>query len=745
MGLIDPFITEGIGDIRIDKAYKQLLEDCIGHLHMQEQDLERVDLAFRIACEAHKDMKRRSGEPYILHPIAVARIVANEIGMDATSVICALMHDVVEDTEITLEDVERDFDKTIAMIIDGLTKISKSFSGKESSWMHKQAESVKKILLTMGDDIRVIMIKLADRLHNMRTMDAMPTHKQLQISSETMFIYAPIAHRLGLYRIKSELEDLCMKYTQRKMYKEIAHKLTATKGKREKYIQEFIDPIKKRLEEHGLKCRVFGRSKHIYSIWNKVKNKGVPFEEIYDLFAIRIVIDVPEHMERSKCWEAYSVVTHLYKPNVDRLRDWVSHPKMNGYESLHTTVMGPEGKWVEVQIRSKRMDEIAEKGVAAHWKYKEKGGQVDGKFDNWLSTIRDFLKDKQENALDFVNEFRHNLYENEIYVFTPKGEVRTYPVGATVLDFAFDIHTDIGCQCIGAKIDGKLQPISYELKRGDQIEILTSKKQKPNEDWLNHAHTSRSRTKIKSELKNEKRRVAGNGKEMLDRKLRAFKINGSRSLVEELARYFKFSDTLDFLYNVAIKKFDLNELKSLSFSGDKILMPKEQKKPERIEEQEVGTNMDDNLELSIFEGFADKVDYSISQCCNPVAGDDVFGFISIGRGIRIHRRDCPNAHEMMSRYPYRAVNVKWAKHSKEMLFLARLIINGIDDVGLVNRLTNIISADLKLNMRSISLDAKDGIFKGDIRIYVKDVKHLNLAIKKIKQMDGVFSVERVGS
>jgi len=708
-------------------------------------------------------MRRKSGEPYILHPIAVAKIVAEEIGMGATSVLCALLHDVVEDTEISLHDLELSFDVTTARIVDGLTKIRgvfkksseadennmASFKNGKTIWVAEKAENFRKILLGMGDDIRVILIKLADRLHNMRTMDSMPQQKQLKISSETLFLYVPIAHRLGLYRIKSELEDLCVKYTQRAVYKDIATKLRQTKRAREKYINEFVEPVYKRLNEGGLdNFRIFGRPKHIYSILNKIRKKKVAFEDIYDLFAIRIVIKAPLDQEKAECWRAYSIVTDLYKPNPDRLRDWISSSKSNGYESLHTTVMGPQGKWVEVQIRTERMDEIAEKGVAAHWRYK--GGKSDGEFDEWLQKIRDFLKNRETNAVDFINDFKHNFYENEIFVFTPNGDLKRLPANASILDFAFDIHTELGCMCIGAKIDSKLYAINHKLKNGDQVEVLTSKKQKPSEDWLNHTITGKARAKIKSYLKNEKRKVAEQGKEILERKLRNSKnAKYTLELVEDLAAYFDYKDQLDFLFHVGNGTFDFNRWRGLKITSGKIDVAQVQK-PESIGPNKLvihGREMKDesvnNIEMHVFGGFADRVDYRIPHCCKPVAGDDVFGFITIGKGITIHRSDCPNAPQLTQEFPYRIVPIKWAKRTKDLLFQTRLSINGIDDIGIINKITSVISGQLKVNMRSISVDAKDGVFEGDIIVYIKDTKQLKQLIKKLKEIEGIHYVRRI--
>ncbi len=737
-GKENPYTEEELIDIK--EKYAEMLAFCG---KFSEYDRQRVDAAFELALNEHEGVRRKSGESYIYHPIAVARIVSEEIGgLDVTSIICALLHDVVEDTPVTLEYIETHFNPTIAKIIGGLTKIKGIFEKKNLA--NITAENFKKLLLTLGEDIRVILIKLADRLHNMRTLGSMSEIRQLAIASETLFLYAPIAHRLGLNRIKSELEDLSMKYTEKELYKEIAQKLQETKKIREDYIESFIAPIKERLIAGGFtKFRVFGRPKHIYSIANKMKKKGVPFEEVYDLFAIRVVLEVPKiEDEKLECWKAYALVTDLYDPNLDRLRDWIAIKRSNGYESLHATVKGPEGRWVEIQIRTERMDLIAENGVAAHWKYK--GGRSDEKIEKWVDRVRELLTEKSENSVELLNEFRHNLYENEIYVYTPKGELKFLPLGASVLDFAFEIHTDLGTHCIGAKIDSKLQPISHILKSGDQIEIITSKKQHPSEQWLDFARTNRARYRIRSYLQNEKRIVAETGKEILERKLKALKINYNQNVIIELVNHFRYSDQLDFLYAIATNAFDTNQLKKLKFSGDELDMPKKDRTPTPIEEGELfikGEEMN-AADISIFGGFADKVDYSIANCCKPVAGDDVFGFVTIGKGIRIHRKDCPNAPQLTTDYPYRVVTIKWGKQTSEPLYLATFKINGTDDIGLVNKITNIISSELNLNMRSISLDAKDGIFEGEINVYIKDNDQIKQLTKKLKAVEGVFAVNR---
>ena len=695
-------------------------------------------MAFDMAVESHKDMRRKSGEPYIYHPIAVAQIAAEEIGLGPTSIVCALLHDVVEDTDITLEDIEREFGKKVAKIIDGLTKISGVFDANSSI----QAENFRKMLLTLADDVRVILIKLADRLHNMRTMDFMPRDKQLKICSETAYLYAPLAHRLGLYAMKSELEDLSMKYVEPETYKFIAKKLNEKKAEREAFVKEFIGPIKEILDEVGLHASVVGRPKSIHSIWNKMKKKGIPFEEVYDLFAIRIILDSPPEHEKSDSWKAYSIVTDLYRPNPDRLRDWISSPKANGYESLHTTVMGPKGQWVEVQIRTERMNEIAEKGFAAHWKYKESSS--DSGLDQWVHKVRELLANPESNALDFLDDFKMNLFSDEIFIFTPKGDLLQLPLDATALDFAFEIHSDVGAKCIGAKVNHKLVPLSHKLQNGDQVEVITSGKQTPKEDWLNFVVTAKAKAKIKSSLKEEKRKIAEDGKEILERKLKSLKITYNTDNILKLSYYFKLPSTQDVFYNVAKGLIDLKDLKEFAASEKNV----EQKTPaehdsEHIQNLIKQVKTKDSDILLIGEDMQ-KIDYKLANCCNPIPGDDVFGFVTVSDGIKIHRTNCPNATKLMSSFGYRIVKAKWTSQ-KQLAFLTGLEITGIDEVGLINNLTQVISNDFKVNMRSITMATEDGIFNGRIMIYVNDTEHLNNLIQKLKEVKGISDVTRFDS
>ncbi|RZK44230.1 MAG: bifunctional (p)ppGpp synthetase/guanosine-3',5'-bis(diphosphate) 3'-pyrophosphohydrolase [Pedobacter sp.] len=717
------------------KRYRALLRASKSTL--QKGDKKEIRKAFEMALESHKDMRRKSGEPYIYHPIAVAQIAAEEIGLGTTSIVCALLHDVVEDTDITLEDIEREFGKKTARIIDGLTKISGVFDYNSSL----QAENFRKMLLTLADDVRVILIKLADRLHNMRTMDFMPRQKQLKIASETIYLYAPLAHRLGLYAIKSELEDLSMKYLEPDTYKYIAAQLNEKKAERNAFVKAFVEPINEILEEQGLVANVYGRPKSIHSIWNKMKKKSIPFEEVYDLFAIRIILDSAPEREKADCWKAYSIVTDLYRPNPDRLRDWVSSPKGNGYESLHTTVMGPKGQWVEVQIRTQRMNEIAEKGFAAHWKYKESSN--DNGLDQWILKVREMLSNPEANALDFLDDFKMNLFSDEIFIFTPKGALLQLPLGATALDFAFEIHTDVGARCIGAKVNHKLVPLSYKLQNGDQVEIITSGKQAPKEDWLNIVVTAKAKSKIKSSLKEEKRKIAETGKEILERKLKSLKITYNTDNLNKLSYFFKLQSTQDLFIGVASGKIELKDLKEYLASEKEVENRGSDFKSNDGQHIEALLNKVKGPESDILLIGEDlqKIDYTLAACCNPIPGDDVFGFVTVNEGIKIHRTNCPNAAQLMANYGYRVVKAKWNRQ-QELTFLTGLHIVGIDDVGLINNITKVISNDFKVNMRSITVDTNDGIFDGSIKVFVNDKEHLDQLIRNLLEVKGVTGVTR---
>jgi GTP pyrophosphokinase len=632
--------------------------------------------------------------------------------------------------------VQREFGGEIAKIVDGLTKISNVIDVNAS----QQAENFRKILLTLTDDPRVILIKLADRLHNMRTLDSMKQEKQLKVSSETVYVYAPLAHRMGLYNIKTEMEDLAMKYLEPDTYKEIARKLAETKRERSRYINEFIKPLKDKLEKAELDFEIHGRPKSIHSIWNKMKKKGVTFEEVYDLFAIRIIVNSTPEKEKEDCWKVYSMITDEYTPSPERLRDWLSNPKSNGYEALHTTVMGPQGKWVEVQIRTKRMNEIAEKGLAAHWKYKEDATNDEDRFDKWFSQIREVITSQDVDSVDFLHDFKRSFLAEEIYIYTPKGDVKMLPVGATALDFAFGVHSEVGVKCIGAKVNHKLVPISHKLRSGDQVEIITSNKQKPSEDWLNFVVTAKARSRIKDSLKEEKKSIAEEGKYTVQRKLEGLGASFNSQNIDELVAFYKLVAPLELYYQVAIKNIDLKELKEFKLLGDKIEAPKPVKLPEIKHEVPSGLQKKD-AELIIFGESSDKIMYTLANCCKPIPGDDVFGFVTTGKGLTIHRTTCPNASKLLANYGHRIVKTKWAKN-KEISFLTGLKIIGMDDVGVVNKITNIISGDLKINIAAITIESTEGMFEGTIRLFVHDKEELDELVARLKSLNGIHSVER---
>jgi GTP pyrophosphokinase len=718
------------------KRYRTLLKSC--KRMMDKNDKLMIRKAFNLAVESHKDMRRKSGEPYIYHPIAVAQIAVSEIGLGPTSVVCALLHDVVEDTEISLEDIRMMFGEKVAQIIDGLTKISGVFDQTSSL----QAENFRKMLLTLSDDVRVILIKLADRLHNMRTLESMKRDKQLKIASETLYLYAPLAHRLGLNAIKTELEDLGLKYTEPEIYDDINQKLINTQRERNRYINKFSLPIINSLTEAGMDFDIKGRSKSIKSIKDKMKKQGVPFEEIYDIFAIRIIIKCPLENEKSESWRAYSIVTDFYHPNPDRLRDWISTPKANGYESLHTTVMGPDGKWVEVQIRTERMDEIAEKGYAAHWKYKSSAAET--ALDEWIQKIRELLENPESNALDFLDDFKLNLFSEEIFVFTPKGELKTLPNNATALDLAYEIHSHVGNRCIAAKINNKLVSLSHQLNSGDQVEVLTSGKQKPKEEWLNFVVTAKAKSKIKDALKIEKRKKADEGKEMLIKRLHQLKVTVNKDNLDKVREFFAAPTLLDLYYRVAIGVLTIKSIKDAVNDDGTIKVKVIINKPELKTLEQLVSNVRGKADMLVIGEHLDKIDYKISTCCNPIPGDDVFGFVTLKDGIQIHRVNCPNATELMSNYAYRVVKAKWT-NQESISFLAGIKVTGTDEVGIVNNITKIISNELNVNMRSISFDTNDGIFEGTIMVFVNDTNHLTDLMKKLKKVSGVLTVNRVDS
>lgn len=728
----------------ISKEYRKLLRILKNRLNSNSK--KNLRHAFEMAVEAHSKTRRKSGELYIFHPIAVAQIVTEEIGLGVTSAICALLHDTVEDTDLTLEEIQQSLGTEVAKIVEGLTKISTIIDTQSSV----QIENYKKLIITLADDVRVILIKIADRLHNMRTMDAMAPDKQKKIASETLFLYAPLANRIGLHAIKTELEDLSLKYLEPKEYRDIALKLKETKRQRSKQINDFIKPIEEKLDKLDYKFKIYGRPKSIYSIWNKIHKKGVPFEEVFDLLAIRIIIDVPLEREKQECWNVYSIITENYIPSSERLRDWISKPKSNGYEALHTTVMGPNGKFIEVQIRTNRMDEIAEKGVAAHILYKE-GKSINDRnpVDEWLKRIASKLKDSTENALDLVDDFKLDLINEEIYVFTPKGDLKMLPKGCTILDFAFEIHSGVGRKCIGAKVNHKLVPISHKIENGTQIEVLTSPKQKPNEDWLNIATTSKAKAAIKNSLKSELRLEAELGREILKRKLSAINAEYNAENLQTLLSHYKEANHLTFLSNVKNERINLQDLKKLKIVGGVIKIEKPKKVLDEHNQytdsdvfKKVKETLKYNADLLIMGEDSSRIKYSYASCCNPIPGDDVFGFITINEGVKIHRINCPNAVQLMSKYNYRIVKTRWSL-SKEISFLTGFKLSGIDGLGLINKMTKIISEDYNVNIRSISIESEEGIFEGIVKLYVMDIEQLETLINNIKQLEGVIDIKRI--
>ncbi len=728
-------------NIAITKAYKELLK--VSYRTLSREDKKLIRSAFDVALDAHKDQRRKSGEAYIFHPLAVAKIVAQEIGLDATSIAAALLHDVVEDSEdYSISDIEGLFGETVAKIVNGLTKIS---SLKKDMDISLQAENFRKMLLTLNDDVRVIIIKIADRLHNMLTMDSMRADKQVKIASETLYIYAPLAHRIGLYNIKTELEDLGLKYTEPEVYNDILNKIKESKEEQDKYIKEFSQVIKNSLDKELMDYTIKGRPKSIFSIRRKMQKQGVSFDEVYDKFAIRIIYKGDEENEKFFAWKIYSIVTDHFRPNPVRLRDWISSPKGTGYEALHITVMGPKGRWVEVQIRSERMNEIAEKGYAAHYKYKQTNEKEDS-LETWINRLQEALENPDTNAVDFVEQFKLNLYSKEIFVFTPAGELKSLPKGATSLDFAFSIHTEVGMKTRGAKVNGKLVPLSHELQSGDQVDILTSESAKPNANWLDYSTTARARSKIKSALKEDKKRIGEEGKEILRRKLKQLKITLNESSINELVNYFKLKTSLDLFYRVGIGTIDNPMLKDYAASRSNALMSfiknkisrKQAIKKEDLEKDEVTAKYDS----LVFGKEEEKLDYKLSNCCNPIPGDDVFGFLTVNEGIKVHKKNCPNALSLQSNYAYRIMPAKWIDSSQQE-FLVKIVITGIDHIGLVNDITNIISENMHVNMKSISFESDDGLFSGKINVVVKNNTIIKKLLIKLKKINGIDKVTRV--
>ncbi len=723
---------------QIAKEYKELLR--ISYQTLSDEDKKLIRQAFDVAVDAHKDQRRKSGEAYIFHPISVAKIVASEIGLDAVSIASALLHDVVEDTSYTLVDIERMFGETVARIVDGLTKIAHL---KKDMNISQQAENFRKMLLTLHDDVRVIIIKIADRYHNLLTMDAMPEHKQVKIASETLYIYAPLAHRIGLYNIKTELEDLSLKYTEPDVYNDIQSKIEDTREDQQQYINDFSAIIQDSLDKEGLNYYIKGRMKSIYSIRRKMQAQNVGFDQIYDKFAIRIIYKSDRKNEKFLAWKIYSIVTDHFTPNPVRLRDWISSPKSTGYEALHITVMGPKGRWVEVQIRSERMHEIAEKGYAAHFKYKH-GEQKEQGIETWLNRLQEALETSNGNAVDFVEEFKLNLYSKEIFVFTPKGELKSLPKGATPLDFAFHIHTEVGMRTRGAKVNSKLVPLNTELKSGDQVEIITSDNSKPNQNWLDYATTARARSKIRSSLREEKKELAEEGKEVLRRKLKSQKITLSEDVINKMVVYFKLQTSLDLFYRIGNGAIDNQQIRDfaasynnafISFFKNKI---RRKEAPKDIDRDEITAKYD----MLVFGKEEEKLNYTLSKCCNPIPGDEVFGFVSVNEGIKVHKKNCPNAISLQSNYAYRIISAKWVDSSQQD-FTAEIHLSGIDNLGLINDITDVISDEMHVNMRNINFATEGGTFTGRITVVVKNKSILKKLVSNLKEIKGIEKVVRV--
>jgi GTP pyrophosphokinase len=724
----------------IAQEYKELLR--ISYQTLSVEDKKIIRKAFDVAVDAHKDQRRKSGEAYIFHPIAVAKIVARDIGLGATSIAAALMHDVVEDTDITVHDIEKMFNPKIAQLVEGLTKIAKVKTDQEISM---QAENFRKMLLTLNDDVRVILIKIADRLHNMQTMGSMADYKQAKIASETLYIYAPLAHRLGLYNIKTQLEDLGLKYTEPVVYNDIISKIKETKEEQDGYIKTISEILSSSLKEEGIEFTMKGRPKSIYSIRRKMKNQGVTFDEVYDKFALRIIYKSNPHDEKFLAWKIYSVVTDHYRPSPSRLRDWISSPKSTGYEALHITVMGPKGRWVEIQVRSERMDEIAEKGYAAHYKYKNGATEEHG-LEIWLNQLKEALENSASNAVDFVEDFKLNLYAKEIYIFTPKGEIKSLPKGATSLDFAFSIHSEIGVKTRGTKVNGKLVPLNHMLNSGDQVEIITSPNQKPTSQWLDYVTTSRAKNKIKNVLNENTKKIAEEGKELLERKLRHLKITLNENTVNELVNFFKLQTSLDLFYRAGIGTIENQQLKDYAAKKHNTLVNFFKKTikrtPNAASEQVLKNEISKKFDMLVFGAEQNKLDYKLSSCCNPIPGDDVFGFVTINEGIKVHKKDCPNAISMQSNYAYRIIQAKWIDSSQEE-FKAVLKITGMDTLGLTNELTKVISNQMNVNIQSISLSSEAGIFNGQVTVVVQNNTILKKLIDNIKKVDGIDKIIRV--
>ena len=726
----------------IAKQYKELLK--ISYRTLSASDKKLIRKAFDVAVDGHKEQRRKSGEAYIFHPISVAKIVASEIGLDATSIAAALLHDVVEDSpDYSINDIEQLFGETIARIVNGLTKIS---SLKKDKNISLQAENFRKMLLTLNDDVRVIIIKIADRLHNMQTIQCLREDKQVKIASETLYIYAPLAHKIGLYNIKSELEDLALKYTEPEVYHSILNKLEESKEEQDNYIEEFSRILEKALQKEKIKYDIKGRPKSIFSIRRKMQRQGVSFDEVYDKFAVRIIYKSSLKNEKFLAWKIYSIVTDYFRPNPTRLRDWISSPKSTGYEALHITVMGPKGRWVEVQIRSERMNEIAEKGYAAHYKYKEGDTDNDETLEGWVGKLQEVMENPASSAVDFVEEFKLNLYAKEIFVFTPNGDLKSLPKEATPLDFAFSIHTEIGLKTRGAKVNGKLVPLNHKLQSGDQVSIITSENAKPTSNWIDYATTARALSKIRSSLKEEKKGIAEDGKEILRRKLKQLKINLNERSINELVNYFNLKTSLDLFYRIGIGSIDNGMLKKYAASRSNVLVSfiknKISRKKSITSEQINSDEITSKYDSLVFGKEEEKLNYKLSVCCNPIPGDKVFGFLSIRDGIKVHKKDCPNALSLQSNYAYRIIAAKWIDSSQQV-FRAVLKITGIDEKGLVNDITKLISTSMNVNIKSIKFDSNSGTFNGEIAIEVNNNSSVSKLIIRLKKINGIEKVSRV--
>jgi GTP pyrophosphokinase len=737
-----PHTIEAISDQEKKQAtrvYRRLMKPL--KVKLKGNDEQNLNKAFDLALKAHAFQRRKSGEPYIFHPIEVARICHEEIGLGPTAIICAILHDVVEDTAVTLEEIEEMFGTKVTKIVDGLTKLDGLYNIEQS-----QAQNLKKVLSTLVEDVRVVLIKMADRLHNMRTIGPMPRHKQLKISAETKYIYIPLAHRLGLYNVKTEFEDICMKISDFDSYSEINQKLQESNAERKRYIREFIRPIKQKLAESGIPYRVIGRPKSISSIWNKIKTKQVPFEEIYDIFAVRIIVDVPFKQEKTASWQVYSIITDVFKPIPERLKDWITTPKGNGYESLHTTVIGPKGRFVEVQIRTERMDEIAERGFAAHWKYKS-GDERKNVYDTWLENIRDILDTQHNSAFEFINDFRTNLFSEEVYVFTPKGDMKILPKGATALDFAFAIHSDVGYHTTAIKVNNKIVPMGYKLNNGDQIKIVTSKNQKPREDWLKMVITGKARSKIRSSMKEEQKKLGEFGKESLQRKLKKLKIDFEEN-VDFIVKNLGFKSRPDLFFAITTENIKLTELKKFDIENGKFKLKEEAKETNGAPEKKVVAKRKSALKINASQILvngesADQYEFTFARCCNPVQGDDIFAYLTAAAGLKIHRTSCPNATHLMANYGYRIMKAEWVGTTASN-FVVDLKVTGIDSgPGVITNLTSEISNKMGINIRSFSIEGDEGYFEGKISIVVINKNQLNLVIRNLKKLDGISSVSRL--